>query len=53
MSEHSSSGQTGTSTSASTVITQNTAGGAVIAGAVLFALKRSGGLRTMQAAMER
>ena len=31
----------------------STAGGAVIAGAVLFALKRSGGLRTMQAAMER
>ena len=31
----------------------STAGGAVSAGAVLFALKRSGGLRTMQAAMER
>ena len=31
----------------------STAGGAVIAGAVIFALKRSGGLRTMQAAMER
>ena len=30
----------------------STAGGAVIAGAVLFALKRSGGLNAMQAVME-
>ena len=30
----------------------STAGGAIIAGAVLFALKRSGGLNAMQAVME-
>ena len=30
----------------------STVGGAIIAGAVLFALKRSGGLRAMQAVME-